>query len=205
MLRNAANRLLAVAAKGRSISTAGVAWNELAAAAGPQEFTEAWNKTAPSHLVVPELPSNFLPAGSAESAVEGDKFAVNFYTPHSVICQAAMKEEVTLPGVSGELGVKANHVPIIVQLKPGVIQLHNGSDVEKYFVPGGFAFVHPNGAADICALEAAPLDQFDLTAVKTALSTANSGAGSADEAEAVINAAAVELYSSLDSALESNK
>lgn len=74
-----------------------------------------------------------------------------------------------LPGVEGYFGVKANHVPTIAQLKPGVVELHDGAEVSKYFVSGGFAFVHPNATADICVLEAATLDQFDSTAVKSAL------------------------------------
>lgn len=78
-------------------------------------------------------------------------------------------EQVLLPGVEGYFGVKANHVPIIAQLKPGVVELHDGADITKYFVSGGFAFVHPNSVTDICVLEAATLDQFDSTAVKSAL------------------------------------
>jgi F-type H+-transporting ATPase subunit delta len=78
-------------------------------------------------------------------------------------------EQVLLPGVEGYFGVKANHVPIIAQLQPGVVELHDGADVTKYFVSGGFAFVHPNSVTDICVLEAATLDQFDSTAVKQAL------------------------------------
>lgn len=78
-------------------------------------------------------------------------------------------EQVLLPGVEGYFGVKANHVPIIAQLQPGVVELHDGADITKYFVSGGFAFVHPNSVTDICVLEAATLDQFDSTAVKQAL------------------------------------
>lgn len=78
-------------------------------------------------------------------------------------------EQVLLPGVEGYFGVKANHVPIIAQLKPGVVELHDGTEITKFFVSGGFAFVHPNSTTDICVLEAATLDQFDTTAVKTAL------------------------------------
>lgn len=78
-------------------------------------------------------------------------------------------EQVLLPGVEGYFGVKANHVPIIAQLQPGVVELHDGAEISKYFVSGGFAFVHPNSVTDICVLEAATLDQFDSTAVKQAL------------------------------------
>lgn len=92
---------------------------------------------------------------------------------HAVLLSIASSllqlEQVLLPGVEGYFGVKANHVPIIAQLQPGVVELHDGADVTKYFVSGGFAFVHPNSVTDVCVLEAATLDQFDSTAVKQAL------------------------------------
>lgn len=97
--------------------------------------------------------------------------------------------------------MKANHVPIIAQLKPGLVELHDGADVTKFFVSGGFAFVHPNSVTDICVLEAASLDQFDSTAVKTAL-TSSQAAAATDDFEAAINRTAQELFSALDAALE---
>lgn len=64
-----------------------------------------------------------------------------------------------LPGVEGVFGVKANHVPVISQLRPGIVELHSGAEVEKYFISGGWAYVHPNGVTDIQAVEAVTLDQ----------------------------------------------
>lgn len=109
---------------------------------------------------------------------------------------------VVLPGTDGYFGVKANHVPIIAQLKPGLVELHEGSEVSKFFVSGGFAFVHPNSVTDICAVEAAPLDQFDGAAVKVALQSAQAGGGGGDDFDAAVNRAATEVFSALDAALE---
>ena len=108
---------------------------------------------------------------------------------------------MVLPGIEGYFGVKANHVPIIAQLKPGLVELHDGADVSKFFVSGGFAFVHPNSVTDICAVEAASLDQFDAAAVKVALQQAQTGGGS-DDFDAAVNRAATEVFSALDAALE---
>jgi F-type H+-transporting ATPase subunit delta len=118
-----------------------------------------------------------------------------------VYCYYLQLEQVLLPGVEGYFGVKANHVPIIAQLKPGLVELHDGPDITKYFVSGGFAFVHPNSVTDICVLEAATLDQFDTTAVKSAL-TSSQAAAATDDYEAAINRTAQELFSALDSALD---
>lgn len=62
--------------------------------AGVKEFTEQWNKTAPSTLNMPEFPSSFLPQeDAAEAAVDGDRFKVNFYTPHGVVAQSKVRQQ----------------------------------------------------------------------------------------------------------------
>ncbi|GBF99996.1 ATP synthase subunit delta mitochondrial [Raphidocelis subcapitata] len=202
MLARFASGLLrqgAQAARGIASSAAAL---EEAAPAGVKEFTEAWVRVAPSTMNLPEFPSSFLPAeGARDAAADGDLFPVNFYTPNGVIAEGKI-EQVVLPGVEGYFGVKANHVPIIAQLKPGLVELHEGNDVKKFFVSGGFAFVHPNSVTDICAVEAAPLDQFDGAAVKAALQHAQQGGGSGDDFDAAVNRAATEVFSALDAALD---
>jgi hypothetical protein len=56
---------------------------------------------------------------------------------------------------------------------------------------------------DICVLEAAPLDQFDVAAVKAALATAQGASG--DDYDQAVARAATEVYSALDAALEGSK
>jgi hypothetical protein len=41
--------------------------------------------------------------------------------------------------------------------------------VEKYFVSGGFAFIHPDSSADICAVEAVKVADLDADAVRAGL------------------------------------
>ncbi|PNH06667.1 ATP synthase subunit delta', mitochondrial [Tetrabaena socialis] len=200
MLRNAARRLLA--AGQRSVSTSTVCMEEAAIPAGPKEFAEAWLKKAPSTLEAPAVPSTWTNV-STENQTQGDLFPVNFYTPHSILADGAKRDGVTLPGIDGYFGVKANHVPIIAQLRPGMVELSSGAETEKFFISGGFAFVHPNGVADICALEAGTLDQFDAGAVKSALAAATSAQGQGDEYDQAANRAALELYAALDSAIDS--
>ena len=36
----------------------------------------------------------------------------------------------------------------------------------QYFVSSGFAFIHADSTAEVCAVEAVPLDQIDPAAVK---------------------------------------
>lgn len=186
----------------RNFTSSAARFDEAASPAGPKEFAAAWLKKAPSTMEVPQFPTNFLSSGaSGENMVEGDLFPVNFYTPHGVLCKGIKKDTVVLPGVDGYFGLKANHVPVISQLQPGLVELHTGTEVEKYFISGGFAMVHPNGVTDICVLEAATLDQIDKVAVKAALAAAQAATPS-DEYDVAANRAAIELYAALDQAAE---
>ncbi|KAH7854672.1 hypothetical protein Vadar_016672 [Vaccinium darrowii] len=56
------------------------------------------------------------------------------------------------------------------ELKPGVLSVHEGSEVTKYFVSSGFALIHANSFADIVAVEAVPLDRIDPIQVQKGLS-----------------------------------
>ena len=71
---------------------------------------------------------------------------LNFNLPHETIYSGAKINQVIVPGAAGEYGVTADHVPLVAQLKPGVLQImHEGSsDAEKYFVAGGFSITHAN-------------------------------------------------------------
>ena len=52
---------------------------------------------------------------------------------------------VVIPAAEGEMGVMAQHSPMIVLLRGGTIRLYEGSQVtERLFVSGGFAEVTPD-------------------------------------------------------------
>lgn len=68
--------------------------------------------------------------------------------------------QVNIPTTAGDLGILADHVPTIQQLRPGVIEVINGSTTEKYFVSGGFATVNEGSALNINAVDAHPVEDF---------------------------------------------
>lgn len=109
---------------------------------------------------------------------------------------------VIVPATTGQMGVLPGHVATIAELKPGVLSVHEGNDVTKYFVSGGFAFIHANSVADIIAVEAAPVDQFDQNLVQKGLAEFTQKLSSAstdvEKAEAQIG---VDVHSALNAAL----
>jgi F-type H+-transporting ATPase subunit delta len=86
--------------------------------------------------------------------------------------------QVNLPATTGDLGVLANHVPTVEQLRPGVIDVVEESGSTKQFfgepvpcsrylilsnaliVSGGFAVVQPGSLLSINAIEAYPVEDF---------------------------------------------
>jgi F-type H+-transporting ATPase subunit epsilon len=70
-------------------------------------------------------------------------------------------DQVDLPGRAGDFGVLAGHSATIASLRPGVIRIITGKNVERYVILGGIAEVLPNQLtvlADVCELA----DEFDL-------------------------------------------
>jgi len=138
------------------------------------------------------------PAGSA-----GDKLKLDFVVPHQSIYKATPVQQVNIAATSGDMGVLANHVPSIEQLKPGVVEVvENPSTLKKFFVSGGFATINPDSSLQINAVEAFPLEDFSVEAVRSGLAEAQrivNGSGSEDEkAAAKIQ---VEVYEALQAAL----
>ena len=88
------------------------------------------------------------------------------------------------------MGVLANHIPSIEQLKPGLVEVIEEQGSKQYFLSGGFAVVQPDNVLSINAVEGFPLEDFSADAVRSQVAEAQkiaSGSGSEqDIAEAKI-------------------
>ncbi|KAI4353118.1 hypothetical protein L6164_002090 [Bauhinia variegata] len=130
------------------------------------------------------------------------KLTVNFVLPYASELAGKEVDMVIVPATTGQMGVLPGHVATIAELKPGLLSVHEGNDVNKYFVSSGFAFIHANSVADIIAVEAVPLDQIDAALVQKGLQDftqkLNSATTDLEKAEAQIG---VEVHSALNAAL----
>lgn len=138
--------------------------------------------------------------GYAEVA---DKIKLSLVLPHQTLFSSADVTQVNIAAATGDMGILANHVPSIEPLRPGVVEvLESGNSSQKWFVSGGFATVHPNNKLTINAVEAAPLEDFSIEAVRANLADAQkvaAGNGSElDKAEAEIE---ISVYEALQHAL----
>jgi len=69
--------------------------------------------------------------------------AVDILTPERRVLQA-QADSVVVPAADGELGILANHAPLVAQLEPGEIRMRTGNDIQIFAVSGGFVQVQHN-------------------------------------------------------------
>ena len=75
---------------------------------------------------------------------------------------------VVVPGTEGDFGVLPLHAPVVSTLRTGIIEVHDGSELEKLLVVGGFAEVNSDGLT-ILAERATPLAEVDKAAYEAKL------------------------------------
>ncbi|KAK4995717.1 delta subunit of the central stalk of mitochondrial F1F0 ATP synthase, atp16 [Elasticomyces elasticus] len=136
--------------------------------------------------------------------VAADKIRLSLALPHQSIYKSQDVVQVNIPAESGEMGVLANHVPSIEQLKPGLVEIiEEGSGNKQFFLSGGFAVVQPGSQLSINAVEGYPIEDFSAEAVRNQITEAQKIAGGSgseiDIAEAKIE---LEVLESLQAAMK---
>ncbi|OIW34100.1 epsilon subunit of F1F0-ATP synthase N-terminal domain-containing protein [Coniochaeta ligniaria NRRL 30616] len=140
--------------------------------------------------------------GYAEAV--SDKIKLSLTLPHQAIFKSSDAVQVNIPAESGDMGVLANHVPSIEQLKPGLVEvIEEGGSSKQFFLSGGFAVVQPNSLLSINAVEGFPLEDFSADNVRAQISeaqkVANGNGSEQDIAEAKIE---LEVLESLQAVLK---
>ena len=100
------------------------------------------------------------------------------------------------------MGILANHVPVIEQLRPGIVEVFDTpSHSDKFFISGGFASVTPGSKMNILSVEGAALKDFDSAAVKSQLAEAKKNLESTNKSVAAEASIEVEVLDALSAAL----
>ena len=107
-------------------------------------------------------------------------FSVEVLTPEGEVFRGDVVQVSTRTGV-GEIGVLANHAPVLAALKPTELRLHvSSSEVERYAQAHGMMQVFANHA-QILVEEAIPPDELDSGSLKQQLEDAEQRLADADE------------------------
>jgi F-type H+-transporting ATPase subunit epsilon len=110
-------------------------------------------------------------------------FTVEVLTPEGEVFKGDVVQVSTRTAV-GEIGILANHVPILAALEPAELRLHiSESETERYAQAHGWLQVFANEAL-LLVEEAIPPDQLDPGALREQLSDAEQRLSEAEEGSA---------------------
>lgn len=119
---------------------------------------------------------------ATEAAASSDALRLSLALPHQTLYTDSEVAQVNLPSVNGDLGILANHIPIVEQLRPGLLEIiSKGGETTQYFVSGGLATVQPGNKLTISAIEAFTPEQFDVQTIRDLISDAQKRSASGDE------------------------
>ena len=105
-----------------------------------------------------------------------------FVSPERVLFSGDV-DQVDLPGVEGDMGILAEHAPLVTPLRPGILTIYNGGARESVVVIGGIAEVSPAGLT-VLADKATPRDDFDTAILAAEIKDAEEDVADAtDEAQ----------------------
>lgn len=144
-------------------------------------------------------------AAPKQATLQGPSVNLRFVSSSDVLI-AKPVYMVTIPAVSGVMGVLGDHAPTIAQLKPGVVTVH-GMDVSdiiaRYFVSGGFATIKADSSATVNAVEAIKFEDLDAGLARKGLDDANAALAKAGgEQEKALAQIAIEVNEAILQALE---
>ena len=108
------------------------------------------------------------------------EFAVHVLTPDGDVYEGEVQQLNTRTGV-GEIGILANHVPMLARLVPTELRLHvSDSETLRYAQGEGWLEVFANEARVLVSEAIAP-DDLDVSTLKEKLSDAERRRDEADE------------------------
>ena len=71
-------------------------------------------------------------ATEAAAAPSSDALRLSLALPFQTLCADSEVEQVNLPSINGDLGILANHIPIVEQLRPGLLEIiSKGGETEQ--------------------------------------------------------------------------
>ncbi|MEE2526895.1 F0F1 ATP synthase subunit epsilon [Hyphobacterium sp. HN65] len=129
-----------------------------------------------------------------------DKLHFDLVSPERRLFQGEV-DMVVVPGEEGDFGVLQGHAPVMSAIRSGAIAVHDGNDVTRTFIHGGFAEVTPAGLT-VLAEEAIDLTQVDRDQLAKDLTEAREDIGLArDDHERHVAEAKVAKLEALTEAL----
>ena len=129
-----------------------------------------------------------------------DTVEFELVSPQKLVKSEAV-EMVVVPGGDGDIGVLPGHSLLISNLRPGVIDIHEGGKVrESIFVDGGFCEISPERCT-VLAEEAMPAGDINKADAEARLNAANDALSGAEEGDKAAAEATVKVAEAMVAAV----
>ena len=140
--------------------------------------------------------------GGGEEAASTKGLSLSFVTPYDIFFNGVEVDSVTVPAEEGRFGLQANHVPIMAQLKAGLIDIKIKDKTQLYFTGPGFITMHPSSRCEISVTEGFPVEWLDKQQAQQGLDEAKRDLAAAkDEKEKVEATIRVETFEAIISSV----
>ena len=102
-----------------------------------------------------------------------------FVSPERVLF-AGEVDQVDLPGAEGDMGILADHAPLVTLLRPGIVTVYSGGRQQAIVVTGGYAEVGPAGLT-VLADRGVAREDFDMAMLASEIKDAEEDVADAKE------------------------
>lgn len=77
------------------------------------------------------------------------KLEIIIIKPDSIVVEK-LCDHVIVPGRDGDFGVSSGHTPFMTVVRPGILEIFEGEETEKYAIHDGFVTVEKNKVTIVC-------------------------------------------------------
>ena len=132
---------------------------------------------------------------------ETEQLNLEIVSPEKLVTAKSV-DMIVISGTEGDFGVLPGHAPVVSSIRPGLLEIHENNNVEKFFVTGGFVEVLENKVS-ILANEISKIDEIDIVVVENEIKDLKEKLSQTEEeiAKCLIE---LEIYK-LESKIESTK
>jgi F-type H+-transporting ATPase subunit epsilon len=124
-------------------------------------------------------------------AAESKTLSVKVLTPEGEVFDGEVEQLSTRTAV-GEIGILADHVPVLARLRPSELRLHlPGGEVRRWAQAEGWLQVFANNAT-VLVSETIPADQLDQAALRTRIDDADGRLAESEEGRSAYRQAKLE-------------
>lgn len=104
-----------------------------------------------------------------------DGLSLTFASPATSFYKDVKVKQVDVPSYSGNLGILADHVPLLAVIKPGVVTVYEeDGNAKKIFVAAGTVTMNEDSSLLLLASEAVAVEDLDVGAAQKNLAEASS-------------------------------